>query len=87
MSLNQTLHMDKKKISKFGKLFGTIDFFVKNELSEAELQNKGLKSIVGEFQIGDKKYPVTLEELNQIQSTAESAYNVVIRKFKMGRLL
>lgn len=85
MSLNMTNGMNPKKVERFGRLFGTIDFEVSNTLTNEQLQKTGRRSIVGEFKIGGHSFPITLEELDRLIETAESATSVINKGYRIGR--
>lgn len=85
MSLNMTHAMNQEKVRRFGKLFGTIDFEMNQELS-SDLINKQYKdTVVGTFQIGGKEFPVTLAELERISETADNAKTTFLKSYSMGK--
>jgi hypothetical protein len=85
MSLNMTNAMDKKKVRRFGKLFGTIDFQMNEKLSSEAVKQRTAETTVGEFQIDGKSYPVTLAEIDRIIETAQMAKSVFFKSYSMGR--
>ena len=86
MSLNQTASMNKKKVRRYGDVFGTIDFECRQSISETEFKDKGERAVIGEFQIGGKTFPVTISELKRIAETADAAVETTVKKYKLGRM-
>ena len=85
MSLNMSYAMNPKKTRRFGKLFNTIDFVFNDELSTEMIKNLKSDTIIGEFQIGNKLYPVTLEEIIKIEETMANVKSVFLKSYKLGR--
>jgi hypothetical protein len=85
MSLNMTNAMDQKKIRRFGKLFGTIDFDIKENINPDVIKQKRSDTIVGKFHIAGKSFEVTLAELDRIIETAETAKSSFQKSYSMGR--
>ena len=82
--INQTWAYDQKYVKKYGKLYGSIDFEVKENLSAEVFRKQPNKPVVGKLMIGGKSFDVTFQELDQIQKTLQSAKEVVNKKYKLG---
>ena len=83
--VNNTAAYDQKKVSKYGKLYGSIDFEINDSISEHYFENNE-KPVIGKLHIGNKTFDVTYQELDSIQKTLQLAKDVVNRKYKMGML-
>jgi len=81
--VNQTAAYDQKKVRKYGKLYGSIDFEVNDSISQHYFENNE-KPVVGKLHIGGKNFDVTYQELDMIQRTLGTAKDTVNRKHKMG---
>jgi len=81
--VNQTAAYDQKKVRKYGKLYGSIDFEVSDSISQHYFENNE-KPVVGKLHIGGKTFDVTYQELDMIQRTLGTAKDTVNRKHKMG---
>ena len=81
--VNNTAAYDQKKVRKYGKLYGSIDFEVSDTISAHYFENNE-KPVVGKLHIGGKTFDVTYQELDMIQRTLGTAKDVVNRKYKMG---
>ena len=85
MSLNMTHAMDKKKVKRYGKLFGSIDFQLTDNATAEVIKQRRSDTTIGEFEIGGKSFPVTLAEIDRIIETAENARNTFLKSYSMGR--
>ena len=65
--INQTWAYDQKYVRKYGKLYGSIDFEVNENISADMFKKQQNKPVVGKLMIGGKKFDVTFQELDQIQ--------------------
>jgi len=82
--INQTHAYDQKYVQKYGKLYGSIDFEVKENLSAEVFKKQPNKPVVGKLMIGGKTFDVTYQELDQIQRTLATAKEVVNKRYKLG---
>ena len=85
MSLNQTYAMNQKKVRRYGKLFGSIDFDINTNLSAERVKETYMQTIAGTFKIGGKEFSVTLAELERISETADNAKSTFMKSYTMGR--
>lgn len=83
--VNNTAGYDQKKVRKYGKLYGTIDFEINDKLTENYVFNTE-KPVVGKLHIGNRTYDVTYQELDMIQKTLHLAKETINRAHKMGML-
>jgi hypothetical protein len=81
--VNNTAAYDQKKVRKYGKLYGSIDFEVSDSISQHYFENNE-KPVVGKLHIGGKTFDVTYQELDMIARTMSTAKDTVNRKYKMG---
>ena len=81
--VNQTASYDQKRVRKYGKLYGSIDFEVSDSISQHYFENNE-KPVVGKLHIGGKTFDVTYQELDMIARTMSTAKDTVSRKYKMG---
>jgi len=84
--INQTWAYDQKYVRKYGKLYGSIDFEVKENLSNELFKKQPNKPVVGKLMIGGKTFDVTYQELDMIQRTLQSAKETVNKKYKLGMM-
>ena len=82
--INQTWAYDQKYVRKYGKLYGSIDFEVNENISADMFKKQQNKPVVGKLMIGGKKFDVTYQELDMIQRTLQSAKEVVNKRYKLG---
>jgi len=82
--VNNTAAYDQKKVRKYGKLYGSIDFEI-SDITAHTFENHE-KPVVGKLHIGTKTYDVTYQELDMIQKTLQLAKDTVNRKYKMGMM-
>tara|TARA_R100000008_G_C3559587_1_gene155304 strand:+ start:842 stop:1108 length:267 start_codon:yes stop_codon:yes gene_type:complete len=82
--INQTYAYDQKYVRKYGKLYGSIDFEVKENISGELFKKQPNKPVVGKLMIGGKSFDVTYQELDQIQRTLAAAKDVVNKRYKLG---
>jgi hypothetical protein len=83
--VNNTAAYNQKKVRKYGKLYGSIDFEVSDTISQHYFENNE-KPVVGKLHIGGKTFDVTYQELDMIARTMNTAKDVVNRKYKMGMM-
>tara|TARA_R110001592_G_C13062435_1_gene741108 strand:+ start:129 stop:392 length:264 start_codon:yes stop_codon:yes gene_type:complete len=83
--VNNTAAYDQKKVRKYGKLYGSIDFEINDKITEHYFENDE-KPVVGKLHIGNRTFDVTYQELDMIQKTLQTAKDTVNRKHKMGML-
>ena len=83
--VNQTAAYDQKRVRKYGKLYGSIDFEINDNISQHYFENNE-KPVVGKLHIGGKTFDVTFQELDMIARTMETAKDTVNRKHRMGMM-
>ena len=83
--VNNTAQYDQKKVKKYGKLYGSIDFEVNDNLSTYNFENNEAP-IVGKLHIGNKAFEVTYQELDMIARTMNTSKDIVNRKYRMGMM-
>jgi hypothetical protein len=82
--INQTWAYDQKHVRKYGKLYGSIDFEVNENVSEKLFEKQPNKPVIGKLMIGGKTFDVTYQELDQIQKTLQAAKETVNKRYKLG---
>jgi len=82
--VNLTYAYDQKYVRKYGKLYGSIDFEVNENVSAEMFKKQQNKPVIGQLMIGGKKFDVTFQELDQIQRTLQTAKEVVNKRYKLG---
>lgn len=80
-----TAAMDQKKVKRYGKLFGTIDFTLSDHLNPDIINKRYTDTTIGSFHIGGKEFEITLAELDRIVETAEVAKSSFLKSYSMGR--
>jgi len=85
MSVNSKHAMNSERVKRFGKLFGSIDFTINENVSTEIVKQRKGDTTVGTFEIGGKSFKVTLAEINRIIETAEAAKSVFNKSYSMGR--
>tara|TARA_R110000796_G_scaffold172641_2_gene289614 strand:- start:1520 stop:1786 length:267 start_codon:yes stop_codon:yes gene_type:complete len=84
--VNQTHAYDEKYVRKLGKLYGSIDFEINENVSAEMFKKQPEKPVIGKLMIGGKTFDVTYQELDQIAKTMETAKEVVNRRYKLGMM-
>jgi len=84
--INQTYAYDQKYVRKYGKLYGSIDFDINENVSQELFKNQPEKPVIGKLMIGGKTFDVTYQELDQIQRTLQTAKETVNKRYKMGMM-
>jgi len=82
--INNSFGFDNNRTKKLGKFYNTIDFEVKTDYRIDEFKNEPEKPVVGYFEIGTQRYPVTFAELSLIEETAREAKNAVNKGYSLG---
>jgi hypothetical protein len=84
--INQTWAYDQKYVRKYGKLYGSIDFEVNENVSSELFRKQKEKPVIGKLMIGGKSFDVTFQELDMIQKTLQAAKEVVNKRYKLGMM-
>ena len=84
--INQTWAYDQKYVRKYGKLYGSIDFEVNENVSSELFRKQKEKPVIGKLIIGGKSFDVTFQELDMIQKTLQAAKEVVNKRYKLGMM-
>jgi hypothetical protein len=84
--INQTWAYDQKYVRKYGKLYGSIDFDINENVSQELFKNQPEKPVIGKLMIGGKTFDVTYQELDQIQRTLQTAKETVNKRYKLGMM-
>ena len=84
--INQTYAYDQKYVRRYGKLYGSIDFELNENVSAELFKKQPEKPVIGKLMIGGKTFDVTYQELDMIAKTMQAAKEVVNRKYKMGMM-
>ena len=84
--INQTWAYDQKYVKRYGKLYGSIDFEVNENVSSELFRKQKEKPVIGKLMIGGKSFDVTFQELDMIQKTLQAAKEVVNKRYKLGMM-
>ena len=84
--VNNTLAYDQKYVRRYGKLYGSIDFEINENVSHELFKKQPEKPVIGKLHIGGKTFDVTYQELDMIQKTLQSAKEVVNKRYKLGMM-
>ena len=84
--VNNTAMYDQKKVKRYGKLQGTIDFDVNESVSQEMFEKVPEKPTVGRLEIGGKKFDVTFQELDMLAETIDAAKKTVLMRYRMGMM-
>ena len=77
--------VDAEKVSRaYGQLFGTIDFENRDDLTNEEFKRTGMKTNIGELQIGNSSFKVNLNDLRRLEELISGINEVVFKKYKLG---
>lgn len=85
MSVNGRYGIDKRRTKKYGNLWHTIDFELKDHISVDRYSQNPNQVLIGDFIIAGKRFPVTVAELKYIAETAVEAGDTFIKAVKLGR--
>ena len=86
MSVNSRYAINEKKVQRFGKLYSSIDFDGSDNLTAEQFYTRNDYQVVGEFCIGNKKFPITFKELDRIEETCKEAKSALQRAYQIGLL-
>ena len=84
--INQTYAYDQKYVKRYGKLYGSIDFEVNENLSGELFKKQPNKPVVGKLMIGGKTFDVTYQELDMIARTMKTAKETINKRYKLGMM-
>jgi hypothetical protein len=84
MGINGRFGIDEKKVKRLGKNYSSIDFDLKDNLTEDAYVTKGDYTPVGQFTIANKYFPVTIKELEKIEQTAREARTALLQAYRLG---
>jgi hypothetical protein len=84
--INQTYAYDQKYVRRYGKLYGSIDFELNENVSAELFKKQPEKPVIGKLMIGGKTFDVTYQELDMIAKTMNAAKEVVNRRYKLGMM-
>jgi len=84
--INNTAQWDKKTADRNGKLYGSIDFEINENLSQTIFEKVELKPVVGKLEIGGRRFEVTYQELDLLTETISEAKKVIQMRYKMGMM-
>ena len=86
MSVNSRFAIDEKRVKRFGKLYSSIDIDLSDNLTAEQYFTKNDYQTIGEFVIGNKKFPITIKELQRIEETCRDAKSALERAYQIGLL-
>ena len=84
--VNNTAQWNQEKIKNRGKLYGSIDFEVNETVSQQIFEKVELKPVVGTLEIGQKRFNMTMQELDLLAETIDAAKKVVMMRYRMGMM-
>jgi len=84
MSLNQSYAMDQKRVKAYGRIFGSIDFEVKDGIAKEVFTRDRKKTIVGTIHLDGRSFDLTLAEIQRIAETCNNAADVVMKKYRLS---
>lgn len=84
-SLNMAHAYDPERVKRFGKLFGTIDFEMNEQLSGEVIRQRRSDTKVGSLKIDGKEFGVTLAEVDRLIETLNSAKDVFYKGYTLGK--
>ena len=82
--VNNSFGFDAKRTEKLGKFYNSIDFEIKSDYIANEFRDNPNKPVVGTFEIGNKRFPLTFSELNLIEQTVRDAKDAVNKGYSLG---
>jgi hypothetical protein len=86
MSINSRFAMDQTKARKNGRFYGSIDFECNDKVSAQVFKNDPNRPTIGEFLIGNSRFPVTMEELELMEQTCREARETVMKRYRLGMM-
>lgn len=84
--VNQTWSYDQKYVKRYGKLYGSIDFEINENVSQELFKKQPTKPVVGKLMIGGKTFDVTYQELDMIARTMKTAKETINKRYKLGMM-
>ena len=86
MSINSRHAIDQKKVRRYGRHYGSIDFECNQQISADLFSKSPEKPVIGTFMIGGKSYEVTWDELELIEETAKTARETTMKRYRLGMM-
>ena len=86
MSINSRFAVDQNKIRKYGRFYGSIDFECNDKISAQVFKNNSISTNIGEFIIGNSRFPMTMEELELMEQTCREARETVMKRYRLGMM-
>ena len=84
MSINHSYAMDQKKVRRYGKYFGSIDFECNPDITAKQFKDDLRNVTTGKFEIAGRSYDVTWAEMNRIIETLQDAQEALIKSYRYG---
>jgi hypothetical protein len=78
--------VDQNKTRKYGRFYGSIDFECNDKVSAQVFKNNSYSTNVGEFIIGNSRFPMTMEELELMEQTCREARETVMKRYRLGMM-
>jgi hypothetical protein len=78
--------VDQNKTRKYGRFYGSIDFECNDKVSAQVFKHNSYSTNVGEFIIGNSRFPMTMEELELMEQTCREARETVMKRYRLGMM-
>ena len=84
MSINQSYAINQKKVKRYGKYFGSIDFECNRDITAKSFKNDLRNIEAGSFEISGRQYKLTWAEMTRIIETLKDAQEVLVKSYRYG---
>jgi len=76
--------VDQTKTRKYGRFYGSIDFECNDKVSAQVFKSNTNGVNVGDFIIGNSRFPMSMEELELMEQTCREARETVMKRYRLG---
>lgn len=83
-SINQKFSINSEKTLTMGKLFHTIDVNLNEDLNSETIRKMHKNVPIGNFEIANSSFPVSIKEIERIVETGNKAIEVFYKKYQLG---
>jgi hypothetical protein len=86
MSINSRHAVDQKKVRRYGKYYGSIDFECNHEVTADVFSQMPDRPVIGTFTIAGKNFDLTWDEMELIEDTMRIARETTLKRYRLGMM-
>ena len=84
MSINQSYAINQKKVRRYGKYYGSIDFECNPNITRKSFKDDLRNIEAGTFEISGRQYKLTWAEMTRIIETLRDAQEAMVKSYRYG---